>query len=264
MTMQNRYVGDLGDFGKYGLLKVLCASAESVTCPDMILGVVWYLVPDEVHNQDGKYVQYLVPTAKNQEQFRICDPALYDALAGIVDSGRRGVSSVSAGGVLPDGTLYYESPLAFDGLSGSGPGVRLQRAELRVRWLWGALECTAPCELVFLDPDNGLEVGVGPYLKRGPKYVFFDELAPFVQRGQSLVVYHHMSRHGRSLDQVRRRLSEIGDRLGREAFALLYHRGSARAFFVVPVDGHEELLRTRAERFLDSPWARHFELVTLA
>lgn len=38
--MQDRYVGDIGDFGKYGLLRALCAH-------DLSLGVVWYLVPDE-------------------------------------------------------------------------------------------------------------------------------------------------------------------------------------------------------------------------
>ena len=40
--MQNRYVGDVGDFGKYGLLRALCAPAgnNSVTRPAW-----WSLVP---------------------------------------------------------------------------------------------------------------------------------------------------------------------------------------------------------------------------
>ena len=49
--MQNRYTGDVGDFGKYGLLRAL-------TQPEMQeetkLGVVWYLNPDEAGNQDGQ------------------------------------------------------------------------------------------------------------------------------------------------------------------------------------------------------------------
>ena len=100
--------------------------------------------------------------------------------------------------------------------------------------------------------------------KRGPKYVFFNELMPFSNRGQSLVVYHHMSRRGSSTQQVRERLTQIKDRLGRGAFALLYHRGSARAFFVIPVEGQEEALCSKAEEFLEGPWSRHFELVTPA
>ena len=262
--MQDRYVGDLGDFGKYGLLKALCSCPESVSGPHSSLGVVWYLVPDEGHNQDGKYVQYLVPSARNQEQFRSCDPVLYDVLAGIVCSGRRSVASIREREVLPAGTRYYDPPLTFDGLSGSGAGVQRQRSEFRSGWLEGALEFTAPCELVFIDPDNGFEVRVGAYQKRGPKYVFFNELMPFSNRGQSLVVYHHMSRRGSSTQQVRERLTQIKDRLGRGAFALLYHRGSARAFFVIPVEGQEEALCSKAEEFLEGPWSRHFELVTPA
>ena len=38
--MQNRYVGDIGDFGKYGLLRALYHGRQ--------LGVAWYLCPDDV------------------------------------------------------------------------------------------------------------------------------------------------------------------------------------------------------------------------
>ena len=262
--MQDRYVGDLGDFGKYGLLKALCSCRESVAGPRSSLGVVWYLVPDEGHNQDGKYVQYLVPSARNQEQFRSCDPVLYDVLGEIVCSGRRSVASIREREVLPAGTRYYDPPLTFDGLSGSVAGVQWQRSEFRSAWLEGALEFTAPCELVFMDPDNGFEVRVGAYEKRGPKYVFFTELMPYLDRGQSLVVYHHMSRRGPSTQQISERLTQIKDKLGRGAFALLYHRGSARAFFVIPVEGQEDDLYSKTEKFLEGPWARHFELVTPA
>ena len=127
--MQNRYVGDLGDFGKYGLLRYLClpvrtvedqtltpslgwptvvdnhkdnASVEGSTIPlwpsdeansnqSLTVGVVWYLVPDETHNSDGKHVHYLDLSAYNQERFRDCDPSLYDTLREIVRSNRRSV-----------------------------------------------------------------------------------------------------------------------------------------------------------------------------
>ncbi len=49
--MQNRYTGDIGDFGKLGLLRALRASGLSI-------GVNWYLVPDEGHNNDGKHTKY--------------------------------------------------------------------------------------------------------------------------------------------------------------------------------------------------------------
>lgn len=52
--MQNRYAGDVGDFGKYGLLRCLCGEP-----PLLSLGVVWYLVSDEQCDQDAKHTRYL-------------------------------------------------------------------------------------------------------------------------------------------------------------------------------------------------------------
>ena len=61
--MQNRYVGDIGDFGKYHLLKTLCAGNNTALA--LSLGVVWYRVPDENHNDDGKHIRYLEQTPSN-------------------------------------------------------------------------------------------------------------------------------------------------------------------------------------------------------
>jgi hypothetical protein len=51
--MQDRYFGDVGDLGKYGLLRALSGLNEE---PQLRLGVVWYLFPDESHNTDGKHL----------------------------------------------------------------------------------------------------------------------------------------------------------------------------------------------------------------
>ena len=50
--MQNRYTGDIGDFGTLGLLRQLSRAGLSI-------GVNWYLVPDEAHNGDGRHIGYL-------------------------------------------------------------------------------------------------------------------------------------------------------------------------------------------------------------
>ena len=179
--MQNRYVGDLGDFGKYGLLRWLCLpsrmgedqtlgpslgwrtvvdsnernpSAEGSTPPlwppeeenskrSLTVGVVWYLVPDETHNSDGKHIHYLDPSAYNQERFRSCDPTLYDALREIVRSNKRNVSSVRDRQVLPLGTRFYEAVLTFNRPDGQNPFTRAHRVARRSAWLCGALKSTA-------------------------------------------------------------------------------------------------------------------------
>jgi hypothetical protein len=53
--MQNRYVGDVGDFAKYALLR----SISNGTPRALRLAVIWYLYPDEIHNSDGRHVSYL-------------------------------------------------------------------------------------------------------------------------------------------------------------------------------------------------------------
>ena len=262
-SVQNHYVGDLGDFGKYGLLRALCSSKGLDDGLDLSLGVVWYLVPDEAHNDDGKFIRYLEPSKSTAGLYRSCDPNLYETLSQIVHGESRDVKRVREHQVLPPGTVFYDVPLAFEGIVGRGSALRERRAAHRSRWVQGALDVTAECDLTFADPDNGFEVAVKPHQPRGPKYAFFDELLPFVRRGQSLVVYHHIGRRGSAVDQVHTRLAQIETRLKPEsdALALLYHRGSARAFFVIPADRHRGTLLRRIGRFLDGPWSRHFELV---
>lgn len=255
--MQDRYTGDVGDFGKYGLLKALCGN-------DLSLGVAWYLYPDEENNGDGGHIGYLRPTPQNLRRFRDCDPGLYDALGEIVGDGKRRVASVRERAVLPQGTSFHEAPLTFRNMPWVGPRTATERAEHRKAWVRDALETTQDCDVVFFDPDNGLEIdAVRPHHKRGPKYAFFDELKTCLGRGQNLVVYHHLHRALPTKVQIRQRLTQVGERLG-AAFALRYRPGSARAFFVVPSEAHREILVERAERLVQNPcWAQHFALIAL-
>lgn len=72
--MQDRYVADVGDFGKYGLLRCL----TGVTCcPEksaLKLGVIWYLTPSCLGNaNDGRHLNYL----DREKEFKVCDPVLF-------------------------------------------------------------------------------------------------------------------------------------------------------------------------------------------
>ena len=51
--MKNQYVGDIGDYGKYGLLRFLAERGIQI-------GVNWYLTKDEKNKLgDGKFTDYL-------------------------------------------------------------------------------------------------------------------------------------------------------------------------------------------------------------
>src|SRR6185437_5397777 len=106
-VMQNRYVCDIGDFGKYGLLRALIRD-------DLRLGVVWYLNPNEEENSDGGLVTYLQDG--KESEFRQCDPELYDALRGLLQREQRNIFSVQQSGILRMPTLFYDTPLTFSGV----------------------------------------------------------------------------------------------------------------------------------------------------
>ena len=95
--MQNRYVGDIGDFGKLGLLRVLNSNGLSI-------GVNWYLTDDESHNGDGRHVGYLAKTG-----YRDCDEALWYALKHIVASNQRETAAIERSGILT--ATYYSIPI---------------------------------------------------------------------------------------------------------------------------------------------------------
>ena len=151
-NVQDRYVGDIGDFGKYGLLRVLCGD-------ELSLGIVWYLVPDEGGDGNGAHVGYLEPTPANLHRFRSCDPALYDDLGEMVHNGTRTVRSISERAILPPGTVFYEEPLSFDGMPGIGPAATKARLVHRSDWVRGAVDATQGCDIVFADPTTAWSPG---------------------------------------------------------------------------------------------------------
>ena len=258
--MQDRYTGDIGDYGKYGLLRQLCGLRDDDAEP-LRLGVVWYRPePETVESDppnDGKFIAFL--HSGQASRFRPCDPVLYDALHEIVvQCNDRRVKKVELSRVLGGDALFYDAYIPGPAAQAHGEA----RAVPRRAWTEQALRATESCDLVFLDPDNGLEPkGVSIRSVRATKYAYLEEIAPLVERGQSLVIYHHLGRHGTHADQIARWLKRLQQEFNpADIFALRYRRGTARAFFVLAQDRHTPILRQRADALLASPWREHFEL----
>jgi hypothetical protein len=66
--MQNRYVGDIGDYVKLAILRALAH--------DRRLGVAWWLFPDERHNADGGHREYL----ERADEWKRFDSSLFEKL----------------------------------------------------------------------------------------------------------------------------------------------------------------------------------------
>jgi hypothetical protein len=248
--MQDRYVGDVGDFGKYALLRRLCGLPEE---RPVSLGMVWCLFPDETHNADGRHISYL-----GAPEFRNLDVQLITALRTIVETGRRCISSVLAAGVLPPGTVSCDLPVLT---TAARQLSRDDRLRYRAAWLARCLDLTADCDLVFFDPDNGMAVASVPkHHPKAGKYIYWNELAPFWQRGNALLIYHHLNRTVSAARQVeglmRRFAAEFDDA---SIIPLVFRRGSSRVFWLVHIGDSLGLeLENRAADLLSSGWSRHF------
>ncbi len=252
--MQDMYVGDIGDYGKYGLLRMLFPTSSGYR-----LGVVWYLVPDESHKSDGKFISFL-----SKAGFRSIDVELFDCLKRVIDFGSRNVSEIERLEVLGKNTVYFKKLLTFDGINANSDTGRQARLSLRQQWLDEALAMTDNCEAVFLDPDNGIETpSVAKYSKYGPKYCYLDDIEKFVCRGQIVIVYHHLGRNGSHEFQIRARKEQLLNSIGMGAHveSLRFRAYSPRAYFIVFNSEQKNYVESRLRVLLESQWQKCFELI---
>lgn len=234
--MQNRYTGDIGDFGKLGLLRVLQEAGFSI-------GVNWYLTPNEEHNQDGKHINY--------EDLRFCDEALWAELQQIVDSGNRKVAALQKKRILK--ASFYAEPLDFMGKK------KAERQQIREDWHQDALEALSGVDLVFVDPDNGLIVPSAERKPKENKYVLPKELAEYYEQGSSVIYYQHKARRQDSYyeDQHRRLLSrpKFADASG---LGIKFWKTSHRYYFFILHPEHRAKVTKAVREMLDSKWSSCF------
>ena len=246
--MQDRYVGDVGDYAKYALLRALA----STPLERLKLGVNWYMYPDEEHNGDGRHVSYL----KNGD-YAALDPTLFLALQGLVADGRRTVLAVRQSGVLPSDTLHFARPVPIRAPGRASDAMVADRRQ----WASDASAALAEADLVFLDPDNGIEVAsLALRSPKAGKYVLWEEIAGIWARGQSILVYHHLNRTKSVAAQVEELRGGFRERLGTVPYMSLpvFRRGSCRAFCVLGQREHAAKLRARERDLLSMGWSDHF------
>ncbi len=167
--MRCRWCGDIGDFGKYGLLRTIFGRPEDCKGSGLTMAVEWCR---NTSIQGSGYVR--VP-----EQLRPLDANLYDALAGMCENDRC-LLTIRELAILPTKQFHY-TPL-------SG----LTRARRRCGWLTGAFERTNGAAVVFIDPDTGIATqSMEDRPNNSPKHIYVDEIQRFFNRKQSLIVYQH-------------------------------------------------------------------------
>lgn len=259
--MRHAYVADVGDFGKYGLLRALHRGR-----PAYQLGVVWYLTDAREENNDGRHNGYLVGSPSLRKSFRDCDEDLYDAMSRMRRESRLSVRDIQCSGVLPEATVYFD--LAVPNRDDCQPGRSIQWTA-RHAWHREAQKALLRADYVFTDPDNGIlfpdRASNTPLERSAPshKHSYWHELAAFLESGKSVIAYHHLGRQrGGHTAQILRCLRIIYD-LGHEAEAIHYRRGTARAFVAIPgTNQHKRWLFETCRRFAEN-WAAHARLAEL-
>ena len=237
--MQNRYTGDIGDFGKLGLLRALKKSS-------LTIGVNWYLRPNEEQNDDGKFVSYL-----KDESFRSCDESLWHELNQIVDSGRRQVNAIQNEYILK--AKYYDRPLDFTGMSKS------QRIHIREDWHKKAVKELSGVDVVFVDPDNGMLVKSAVGKPHENKYVKLEELADYYRQGSSVIYYQHKGRkNDRYYTDYHKQLILQSDFEDSSGLALKFKTTSQRYYFFFIQRRHKDNILDAVNKMVSTEWGNHF------
>jgi hypothetical protein len=231
--MQDKYVGDVGDFGKLTLLRHLVRRSR------LRLGVVWCTVSGNRErnvdgsekNNDGSHRAFLSYTGKHRVDH--CDAELFSGLAQFSDVPRRKIERLHPFTLASSffGTSIEDSP--------------------RQEWLKAALDRVQSEELVFFDPDNGINFDESCI--PSPKHISLQELQRFWDRGQSLLIYHHLNRkkggHRADIIGVER---QLGERFNAEIRHFHFRRGTSRVLFLIIQSCHEKSLDWLSEGNL--PW----------
>jgi hypothetical protein len=169
--MKHQYFGDINDYKKYGLLRILAGRGQMRTA------VCWMLTTQD-GRADGKFTTYL----QAPNRWRAFDPDLFDLLAqGLGHPEQRHVRWAETAGLLP-GAVFY-------------PRLLTDNAAERQEYFQRFLTLAQGSDLVFFDPDNGLEVKSTPYGRKDScKFLYWPELQATFRAGHSVCVYQHFPR----------------------------------------------------------------------
>lgn len=236
--MKNQYVGDIGDYGKYGLLRFLARQGIKI-------GVNWYLTDDD-ESADGKFTNYL-----DKPEDRVCDPELFDALKEIVAHGKnKSVKMVQDAGLIPGAEYFGEK------LKGSKLEVSAREWDRRL-WFNNSELMLGDSELVFADPDNGISFTKTARNKGSEKFVLPEEICRYYNDGRNVVYYCHKGRRKpeeweKAKTQIRQYLRDA------QILAVTFCRGTQRSYiFVIHPDRYQKYEQMLQE-FLQTEWRRMF------
>ncbi|MBZ0200792.1 MAG: hypothetical protein K8H86_13060 [Ignavibacteriaceae bacterium] len=232
--MKNQYFGDINDYKKYGILRILTDGGK-IGC-----AVCWMLTEND-GKTDGKFTDYL----NKPFMWRKYDPELFDWLTNHFSKiNSRDVLHTQHSGLL-ESCLFYSQTLT-------------DNSEEREKYFSEFLVLSKDSDLIFFDPDNGVEVKSKPFgTKNSCKYLYWKEVMSAFEQGHSLLIYQHFSRIKRD-EFVKATVLEIKAKMNADTVISL--RTSNVVFFLI-LQNHHNHIKNAASK-IEERWGKHVLNVT--
>jgi len=213
----------------------------------------------ETEGTDGKYIQYL-NNDKKRNRFRECFPGyseiIFDQLESILFKGindksvlndkallkaiknNRIIHNIEHSKLFHRGTLFFSKHININ--SGDRAG-----------WNALALDKLKEADLIFFDPDNGINDN-----DRSGKSINHEDIVNFYKKGKSILIYQHSTRTKPFDRLIHEKIRYLKKNLDNNLNAKVtrYHRGTARAYLLL-LNGRKA---NKIERLFDE-FIRNFE-----
>ena len=243
--MQDRYVADVGDFGKFHLFRYLF-NHEKSPLDGKALAQIWFMHEGKgEENNDGRHIGYF-------ERMVGSDEYLEHSLMDLIIRDKREVTELEELKLLKNAKFFYAKV----------PKV----LEDRYLWLNEALTFSSKSQIVAVAPDNGMALKCNRVEKRFEfltldehytqkvyphKYIFADEVSYFYRLPylEVCIVYQHLSRCFSHNEQIVSILCDLKNEY-ENVLAIKHKPYSPRVFFFLSKSQviHESL-ELRLEKF---------------
>jgi hypothetical protein len=221
--MKNQYFGDLNDYLKYSLLRLLGGDGK------VGMAVCWVLTEDD-GGIDGRRVGYLAQPGTWQKY----DPIVFDHLRKeVLDRGNRRVRAIEQAAVFRNCRFFSE--------------IIRDDERLRDAYFEKFFKFATDADLIFFDPDNGLGVKSIPRGRKGScKYIYQDEVETAYSSGHSVLLYQHFPRKPRG-PFIQGIVQQLGTLNGLKN--VISFSSSHVVFLLLPQPHHEDMLHLNTTRF---------------
>jgi hypothetical protein len=183
--MQIRHIGGAGDFGKFALLRHVMEGRRLAFC--------WYVAGvNDCRKDDEKHFDYL----RRPDVFRHLGPEVFDNLREYVDNRRANpaadpLTALQMSRVL-ESTLFFQQQVP-------------KKVSLRPSWANALVDAVRGADLIFLDPDSGIQ---GRRLT--DRHVALAEIAALRLKGRVLIIGHHQSGRKAEVKYLADRMRSLG------------------------------------------------------